>query len=174
VVWEPRTRTQGAYGSGHGGMLRVFETDGWASGEALQRRSVMKDHVVLCHNRFQSPSWHHEEDLFVVRFRQGEVHRRNRETCRKNIFDFKCLKRSTKNVFRGTIGSDGLPIRLHYRRLMADRTTQEVQKNDFVVDVDSAKSNVKTTAAPKCAQDGIDGNLCQKGMCLIKFARARH
>jgi len=142
----------------------------------------------------------------------------NRETHWKSIFDSKRLKVSKQNVFTGKIETDGVALCVHYRRLKTDRPVppmaspvtrdeenkeeeramQEVEDNDFVVDVtkdedkkkagsekqkvqdndfvvgaDPGNTNTITIAAPKRAEDGTYGNLRQKDMRLLTFSRAR-
>jgi len=64
-------------------------------------------------------------------------------------------------------------MKSHVGNKEAGSTTQEVQKNDFIVSVDPGNTNIVTIAASKCRKDGVDGNLCQKDMRLLKFSRAR-
>jgi len=45
-----------------------------------------------------------------------------------------------------------------------------VQKNEVVVGVDSANTNIVTIAAPKREEDGSDGNLRQKDISLLKLS----
>jgi len=90
----------------------------------------------------------------------------NRETYWKNIFNFKRLKVSEQKVFTGLIETDGVALCVHYRRLKKDRPVppsaapvtkdgekeesdpamQEVEDNDFVVDV--AKDEDEKEADP--------------------------
>jgi len=56
----------------------------------------------------------------------------------------------------------------------ADPETRKVQDNDFVIGADPGNTNIITIAAPKRAEDGPDGNLCQKDMRLLRFSRARY
>jgi len=92
--------------------------------------------------------------------------RENRETYWKSIFDFKRLKVSKQKVFTGMIETDGVAMCVHYRRLKKDRpvppsaapvtkheenkeedpATQEVENNDFVVDI--TKDEDEKTADP--------------------------
>jgi len=51
---------------------------------------------------------------------------------------------------------------------------QKVQDDDFVVGADPRNTNIITIAVPKRAEDGIDGNLCQKDIRLLRFSRARY
>jgi len=128
-----------------------------------------------------------EFDVRVTEF-TGE----NRETYWKNIFDFKCLKTSRQKALAGIIETDGVALCVHCRRLKADHrgpsarspvtkqedekeadpATQKVQDNDFVVGLDTGKTNIMAITAPKCAEDGTDSNLRQKDMRLLKFSRA--
>jgi hypothetical protein len=118
----------------------------------------------------------------------------NRETYWKSIFDFKRLKASKQQLFTGLIETDGVSICVQYRRLQVDRPivssaapsamhketnradpeTQELQENENVSGLEPGNTNIMTIVAPKCAKDGIDGNLCQKDMCLSKFSGARY
>jgi hypothetical protein len=114
----------------------------------------------------------------------------NREKYWKNIFDFKRLKVSKQKVFAGMIETDGVALSVHNRRLKTDRpappatknedekqagpATQKVQDNDLVVGADPGNTNIVTIAALKCGEDGIDGNLRQKDLRLLRFSRARY
>lgn len=51
------------------------------------------------------------------------------------------------------------PVTKHEDRKEANLATQEVQENDFVGGAGPRNMNIITTAAPKCAEDGIDGNI---------------
>jgi len=62
----------------------------------------------------------------------------------------------------------------HVENKKACPRTQKVQDNDFVVGADPGNTNIITIAAPKRAEDGIDGNLRQKDMRLLGFSRARY
>jgi len=62
----------------------------------------------------------------------------------------------------------------HQGKKEADPATQEVQDKDIVVGADPGNTNIITIAAPKRAEDGIDGNLRQKDMRLLRFSRARY
>jgi len=73
----------------------------------------------------------------------------NRETYWRINFNFKRLEASKQQVFTGMIETDGVALRVHYRRLKKDRpvppsanhedekeadpVTQEVEDNDFMV-----------------------------------------
>jgi len=113
----------------------------------------------------------------------------NRETYWKNIFSFKLLKASKQKAFTGMIETDGVATCVRYRRLKADRhvppaalpsakhedekeedpATQEVEDNEFIVDADPGNTNIIAIAAPKCGEDGTDGNLRQNDMRLFQF-----
>jgi len=113
----------------------------------------------------------------------------NRETYWKNIFSFKLLKVSKQMFFVRMIETDGVALCVHYGRLKADRhvppsalpsakhedekeedpATQEVEDYEFIVDADPGNTNIITITAPKRAEDGTDGNLRQKDMCLFQF-----
>jgi hypothetical protein len=103
----------------------------------------------------------------------------NRESFCRYIFDFKRRKMSKKKVFTWMIGSDGVYMYGHYRRLKADRpivstasssarhqekeahlATQELQENDVVVVLYPGNTNIMTIPAPKCRKNGTKGNLC--------------
>jgi len=56
----------------------------------------------------------------------------------------------------------------------ADPATQKVQDNDIVVGTAPGNTNIITIPVPKRAEDGTDGNLCQKDMRLLRFSRARY
>jgi len=56
----------------------------------------------------------------------------------------------------------------------AGPATQRVHANDFVVGADPGNTNIITIPAPKRAEYGTDGNLCQKDMRLSRFSRARY
>jgi len=125
--------------------------------------------------------------------RMTEFTGENRETCWKNIFDFKRLKVSKQNVFTGMSETDGVAMCVHYRRLKTDRpfptsaspvakqedekeaglSEQKVHESDSVVDADPGNTNVITIAVPKRVEDGADGKLRQKAMRLLRFSRAR-
>jgi len=90
----------------------------------------------------------------------------NRETYWKNTFNFKRLKTSKQKLFTGVIETDGVALYVHYRWLKKDRPVppsaapvtkdgekeesdpamQEVEDNDFVVDV--AKDEDEKEADP--------------------------
>jgi hypothetical protein len=122
--------------------------------------------------------------------RREEFSGETRQTYWKNIFDYKRLKVSKQKLLTGMIETDGVALCIHYRRLKkdcpvppstkhedgkkADPATQEVQDNDFVVRADTGNTNIITIAAPMRAEDGIDGNLRQKDMRLLRFSRARY
>jgi len=92
------------------------------------------------------------------------------------------------------IETDGVAMCVQYRRLKVDRPiapsaspvtkhedkrevgpeTCNPQDNDLVVGADPGNTNIVTIAVPKRAEDGIDGNLPQKDMRLLRFSRARH
>jgi len=57
---------------------------------------------------------------------------------------------------------------------VAGPATQEVEDNDLFAGADPGNTNISTTAAPKRAEDGTDGNLLQKDMRLLMFSRARY
>jgi len=50
----------------------------------------------------------------------------------------------------------------------------KAQENDFVVGADLGNTNVMTVAVAKCGEAGIEGNLRQKDMRLLKFSIARY
>jgi len=56
----------------------------------------------------------------------------------------------------------------------ADPAMQKLQDNDFVVGADPGNTSIIAIAVPKRAEDGIDGNLCQKDMRLLRFSIARY
>jgi hypothetical protein len=56
----------------------------------------------------------------------------------------------------------------------ADLATKKVQDNGSVVHADPGNTNIITIAAPKRGEDGTDGTLRQKDMCLLRFSRARY
>jgi len=113
----------------------------------------------------------------------------NQETYwKKNIFDSKRLRTSKKKEFTGMIESDAIAMRVHYRRLKADRpvlsslpslakreenkeaspTTQEVHENHFVVGAGPGNTNIRTITTRNCGDDGIDDNLRQKTHACFK------
>jgi len=119
----------------------------------------------------------------------------NQETYwKKNIFDSKRLRTSKKKEFTGMIESDAIAMRVHYRRLKADRpvlsslpslakreenkeaspTKQEVHENHFVVGAGPGNTNIRTITTRNCGDDGIDGNLRQKHMRVLKLSRTRY
>ena len=63
---------------------------------------------------------------------------------------------------------------IHEDEKEANPTTQKAHENDFVVGADPGSTNTITIAAPKLAEDGIDGNLRQKYMRLLRLSRARY
>jgi len=118
----------------------------------------------------------------------------NRETYWKDILDFKRLKMSKQKVFKRMMESDRVAMCVHYGRFKTDRpvlpsaepvtkhgekekedpATQQVEDNDFVVGADPGNTNIITIAAPKRAEDVIDGSLRQKDMRTLGFSRARY
>jgi len=54
----------------------------------------------------------------------------------------------------------------------AGPATQKVQDNDFVVSADPGNTNIITIAVPKRAEDGINGNLRQTALRVLRFSRA--
>jgi hypothetical protein len=56
----------------------------------------------------------------------------------------------------------------------ADPAMQKLQDNDFVVGADPGNTSIIAIAVPKRVEDGIDGNLCQKDMRLLRFSIARY
>jgi hypothetical protein len=62
----------------------------------------------------------------------------------------------------------------HEEKNEAGPAAQKVHDNDFVVGMDPGNTNIITIAAPKCAEDCMDGNLRLKDMHLLRFSRARY
>jgi hypothetical protein len=132
-------------------------------------------------------------NLSEVRCKQGGIYRREQGALLEEYLRFQMSRNEQENLFAGTIEHDGVckcvqcsslkvdrrilsslsPMKSHEENKEAGSTTQEVQKNDFIVSVDPGNTNIVTIAAPKCQKDGVDGNLCQKDMRLLKFSRAR-
>jgi len=56
----------------------------------------------------------------------------------------------------------------------ADPATQEVHDKGLIVGTDPGNTNIMTIAAPKRAVDGIDGNLRQSDLRLLRFSRTRY
>jgi hypothetical protein len=56
----------------------------------------------------------------------------------------------------------------------ADPATQEVHDKGLVVGTDPGNTNIKTIAVPKRAVDGIDGNLRESDLRLLRFSRTRY
>jgi len=119
----------------------------------------------------------------------------NQETYwKKNIFDSKRLRTSKKKEFTGMIESDAIAMRVHYRRLKADcpvpsslqslakreenkeasPTKQEVHENHFVVGAGPGNTNIMTITTRNCGDDGVDCNLHQKHMRVLKRSRTRY
>jgi hypothetical protein len=84
-------------------------------------------------------------------------------------------------------------MRVHYQRLTADCPvpssaspsakhekkkagpgTYNPPENNFVVGVGPENKDIMSIAVSKCGNDGIDGNLCQKDMHLLKLSRAKY
>jgi hypothetical protein len=107
---------------------------------------------------------------------------------------FETSQNEQEKVFTEMIETDGVAVFVHYSRLKADRpvpsslsplakreenkeadpATQKVQDNDFVVGANPGNTNIVTIAVPRRAEDGTDGNLRQKDMCLLRLSRARY
>jgi len=123
--------------------------------------------------------------------RNIEFNAENRETYWMNIFDFKRFHASKQKVFTGVIETDGVAMYVHDRQLKADSpipfllsiltkrgekeagpAAQQVQSNDFVVGADPGNTDTVTIAALERGGNGIEGNLRQKGMCLLRFSSA--
>jgi len=93
----------------------------------------------------------------------------NRETYWKNNFNFKRLEASKQQVFTGMIETDGVALRVHYRRLKKDRpvppsanhedekeadpVTQEVEDNDFMVGAAKHKDGKEAGPAMQEVED---------------------
>jgi len=97
----------------------------------------------------------------------------NRETYWKNISNFKRLRVNKQKLFTGMIETDGVALCVHYRRLKKDRPvppsaapvtkgaekkeadpeTQEVEDNDFVVDVTKDEDEKEADPATQKVQD---------------------
>jgi len=172
--------TEMEVGAGH--KSRVGATEGYPSGEALQRLSVMQHQVALCEYRLQSRSWHHEGDLNGARCKQGGVHRGKPGDVLEAYPRLQTCQNEQAKVCTGISESDGVATCVHYQRLRvnlpvpssvspvakhegnkkAGPTTQEVREHDFVVGANPGNTNIMTITVPKLAEDGIEGNLCQK------------
>ena len=59
----------------------------------------------------------------------------------------------------------------HEEKKQVYPTTQEVHENDIVDGADPGNTNIITIAVPKRAEDGIEGNLCQKDMHQLNLSR---
>jgi hypothetical protein len=97
----------------------------------------------------------------------------NRETYWKNISNFKRLRVNKQKLFTGMIETDGVALCVHYRRLKKDRPvppsaapvtkgaekkeadpeTQEVEDNDFVVEVTKDEDEKEADPATQKVQD---------------------
>jgi len=60
----------------------------------------------------------------------------------------------------------------HEENREEDPATQKVQDNDFVVSADPGNTNIISIAVPKRAEDGINGNLRQTALRVLRFSRA--
>jgi hypothetical protein len=93
----------------------------------------------------------------------------NRETYLKNVSNFKRLRVNKQKLFTGMIEIDGVALCVHYRRLKKDRpvppsanhedekeadlATQEVEDNDFVVDVTKDEDEKEAGPATQEVED---------------------
>ena len=67
------------------------------------------------------------------------------------------------------VPSSVAPSAKHEEKKVADSATQEVEDNDVVIGADPGHTNIIPIAVPKRAEDGIDGNVRQKDMRLLRF-----
>jgi len=154
----------------------------------------MQQQVALCDNRLQSPSWHHGGDVSGVQFFQEGVRRRKPGIVLEEYLRFQMSEYKQRKIFTGNIERDGILMNVHYGCLMADRpilslsvplTEHEKDKEvgprrrrcrrtTLSSACDTGNTNIVTIAATNFAEDGIDGNLRQRDMRLLKLSRARY